>query len=171
MQGPTEFTETLNRITIISLAITIKTRGIAEVEHMIYLQPLLEQIMAASQHTWSEKTLRYFPPLIRDFLMGRMDKRGQAIQAWQQVSFYYLLGWVFDNLYVFFNASMHSCTTCSILMESVKISYLLLLLEIHHILSLKVYRMILSVLLWLIKWENFSAAIDKIQSSFNASVQ
>ena len=90
MQGPTEFTETLNRITIISLAITIKTRGIAEVEHMIYLQPLLEQIMATSQHTWSEKTLRYFPPLIRDFLMGRMDKRGQAIQAWQQVLFSYL---------------------------------------------------------------------------------
>ncbi|CAN6233571.1 unnamed protein product [Urochloa humidicola] len=84
LKGPTEFTETLNRITIISLAITIKTRGIAEVEHMIYLQPLLEQIMATSQHTWSEKTLRYFPPLIRDFLMGRMDKRGQAIQAWQQ---------------------------------------------------------------------------------------
>jgi mediator of RNA polymerase II transcription subunit 23 len=90
MQGPTEFTETLNRITIISLAITIKTRGIAEVEHMIYLQPLLEQIMATSQHTWSEKTLRYFPPLIRDFLMGRMDKRGQAIQAWQQVLYSYL---------------------------------------------------------------------------------
>ncbi|XP_051192824.1 mediator of RNA polymerase II transcription subunit 23 [Lolium perenne] len=84
LKGPTEFTETLNRITIISLAITIKTRGIAEVEHMIYLQPLLEQIMATSQHTWSEKTLRYFPPLIRDFLMGRMDKRGQTIQAWQQ---------------------------------------------------------------------------------------
>lgn len=84
LKGPTEFTETLNRITIISLAITIKTRGIAEVEHMIYLQPLLEQIMATSQHTWSEKTLRYFPPLIRDFLMGRMDKRGHAIQAWQQ---------------------------------------------------------------------------------------
>ncbi|AQK74613.1 Mediator of RNA polymerase II transcription subunit 23 [Zea mays] len=84
LKGPTEFTETLNRITIISLAITIKTRGIAEVEHMIYLQPLLEQIMATSQHTWSEKTLRYFPPLIRDFLMGRVDKRGLAIQAWQQ---------------------------------------------------------------------------------------
>nr|CAB3450989.1 unnamed protein product [Digitaria exilis] len=84
LKGPTEFTETLNRITIISLAITIKTRGIAEVEHMIYLQPLLEQIMATSQHTWSEKTLRHFPPLIRDFLMGRMDKRGQAIQTWQQ---------------------------------------------------------------------------------------
>lgn len=84
LKGPTEFTETLNRITIISLAITMKTRGIAEVEHIIHLQPLLEQIMATSQHTWSEKTLRYFPPLIRDFLMGRMDKRGQAIQAWQQ---------------------------------------------------------------------------------------
>jgi hypothetical protein len=119
MQGPTEFTETLNRITIISLAITIKTRGIAEVEHMIYLQPLLEQIMATSQHTWSEKTLRYFPPLIRDFLMGRMDKRGQAIQAWQQVSFSYLLGWVFDHLYSFFNTSMHSCTIRSILTEFV----------------------------------------------------
>ncbi|XP_038985273.1 mediator of RNA polymerase II transcription subunit 23 [Phoenix dactylifera] len=84
LKGPTEFTETLNRITIISLAITIKTRGVAEVEHMLYLQPLLEQIMATSQHTWSEKTLRYFPPLIRDFLISRVDKRGQAIQAWQQ---------------------------------------------------------------------------------------
>ncbi|PKU68672.1 Mediator of RNA polymerase II transcription subunit 23 [Dendrobium catenatum] len=84
LKGPTEFTETLNRMTIISLAITIKTRGIAEVEQMVYLQPLLEQIMATSQHTWSEKTLRYFPPLIRDSLIGRMDKRGQAIQAWQQ---------------------------------------------------------------------------------------
>lgn len=87
-QGPTEFTETLNRITIISLAITIKTRGIAEVEHMLYLQPLLEQIMSTSQHTWSEKTMRYFPPVIREFLKGRMDKRVQAIQAWQQVTFY-----------------------------------------------------------------------------------
>lgn len=55
---------------------------------MVYLQPLLEQIMATSQHTWSEKTLRYFPPLIRDFLTVRADKRGQAIQAWQQVSFF-----------------------------------------------------------------------------------
>uniref|UniRef100_A0A0A9CV37 Uncharacterized protein n=1 Tax=Arundo donax TaxID=35708 RepID=A0A0A9CV37_ARUDO len=55
--------------------------------------------MATSQHTWSEKTLRYFPPLLRDFLMGRMDKRGQAIQAWQQVSFSYLWGWVFGHLY------------------------------------------------------------------------
>lgn len=104
LQGPTEFTETLNRITIISLAITIKTRGIAEVEHMIYLQPLLEQIMATSQHTWSEKTLRYFPPLIRDFLMGRMDKRGQAIQAWQQVLFSYL--WTGRlAIYMLFNSS------------------------------------------------------------------
>ncbi|KAJ6791353.1 mediator of RNA polymerase II transcription subunit 23 [Iris pallida] len=84
LKGPTEFTETLNRITIVNLAITIKTRGLAEVEHVLYLQPLLEQIMATSQHTWSEKTLRYFPPLIRDSLIGRMDKRGQAIQAWQQ---------------------------------------------------------------------------------------
>ncbi|CAL9047158.1 unnamed protein product [Musa banksii] len=84
IKGPTDFTETLNRITIISLAITIKTRGVAEVEHTLYLQPLLEQIMATSQHTWSQKTLRYFPPTIREFLMGRMDKRGHTIQAWQQ---------------------------------------------------------------------------------------
>lgn len=97
LQGPTEFTETLNRITIISLAITIKTRGIAEVEHMIYLQPLLDQIMATSQHTWSEKTLRFFPPLIRDSLIGRIDKRGQAIQAWQQVCCSSL---VFDSYYL-----------------------------------------------------------------------
>ncbi|PKA62731.1 Mediator of RNA polymerase II transcription subunit 23 [Apostasia shenzhenica] len=84
LKGPTEFTETLNRMTIISLAITIKTRGIAEVEHMLYLQQLLDQIMSTSQHTWSEKTLRYFPPLIRIPLNQRMDKRGEAIQAWQQ---------------------------------------------------------------------------------------
>ncbi|XWS63960.1 hypothetical protein CRYUN_Cryun06bG0146300 [Craigia yunnanensis] len=83
-KGPTEFTETLNRITIITLAITIKTRGIADADHLLYLQTMLEQILATSQHTWSEKTLRYFPSLLRDFLMGRTDKRGLAIQAWQQ---------------------------------------------------------------------------------------
>ena len=85
MQGPTEFTETLNRITVITLAIIIKTRGIAEADHLLYLQTMLEQILGASQHTWSEKTLRYFPPVLRDALIGRMDKRGVAIQAWQQV--------------------------------------------------------------------------------------
>ncbi|KAK9276326.1 hypothetical protein L1049_005858 [Liquidambar formosana] len=83
-KGPTEFTETLNRITIITLAIIIKTRGIAEAEHLLYLQTMLEQIMATSQHSWSEKTLRYFPALLRDSLIGRIDKRGLAIQAWQQ---------------------------------------------------------------------------------------
>ncbi|GLT96713.1 hypothetical protein SLE2022_143180 [Rubroshorea leprosula] len=83
-KGPTEFTETLNRITIITLAITIKTRGIADADHLPYLQAMLEQIMATSNHTWSEKTLRYFPSLLRDALVGRMDKRGMAIQAWQQ---------------------------------------------------------------------------------------
>ncbi|XP_078444116.1 mediator of RNA polymerase II transcription subunit [Wolffia australiana] len=84
LKGPTEFTETLNRITIINLAITIKTRGITEVEHMLYVQPLLEQIMTTCQHTWSEKTMRHFPPLVHDFLVSRMNKRHQAIQAWQQ---------------------------------------------------------------------------------------
>ncbi|XVE85456.1 hypothetical protein DITRI_Ditri17bG0092500 [Diplodiscus trichospermus] len=83
-KGPTEFTETLNRITIITLAITIKTRGIADADHLLYLQTMLDQILATSQHTWSEKTLRYFPSLLRDVLMGRADKRGLAIQAWQQ---------------------------------------------------------------------------------------
>lgn len=85
MQGPTEFTETLNRITIMTLAIIIKTRGIADAEHLLYLQPMLEQILATSQHTWSEKTLRHFPPILRDALIGRIDKRGVAIQTWQQV--------------------------------------------------------------------------------------
>ncbi|KAL5763184.1 hypothetical protein ACOSP7_019448 [Xanthoceras sorbifolium] len=83
-KGPAEFTETLNRITIITLAITIKTRGIADADHLLYLQTMLEQIMATSQHTWSEKTLRYFPSLLRDALIGRMDERGLGIQAWQQ---------------------------------------------------------------------------------------
>lgn len=41
--------------------------------------------MATSQHTWSEKTLRYFPSVLREALGGRMDKRSLAIQAWQQV--------------------------------------------------------------------------------------
>ncbi|GAA0141610.1 general transcription factor [Lithospermum erythrorhizon] len=84
-KGPTEFTETLNRITITTLAIIIKTRGIAEIEHLLYLQTMLEQILATSQHTWSEKSLRYFPPILRDALNGRIDKRGLAIQAWQEV--------------------------------------------------------------------------------------
>ncbi|XP_015076092.1 mediator of RNA polymerase II transcription subunit 23 [Solanum pennellii] len=83
-KGPTEFTETLNRITIVTLAIIIKTRGIGEFEQLLYLQTMLEQILATSQHTWSEKTLRYFPSILRDALSGRMDKRGLAIQAWQQ---------------------------------------------------------------------------------------
>ncbi|VFQ80652.1 unnamed protein product [Cuscuta campestris] len=91
-KGPTDFTETLNRITVTTLAIIIKTRGIAEFEHLLHLQTMLEQILATSQHSWSEKTLRYFPSILRDALSGRMDKRsGQldkrtlAIQAWQQV--------------------------------------------------------------------------------------
>ncbi|XP_015895410.1 mediator of RNA polymerase II transcription subunit 23 isoform X1 [Ziziphus jujuba] len=82
--GPTEFTETLNRITIVTLAIIIKTRGIADADHLLYLQTMLEQILGGSEHTWSEKTLRYFPSILRDALVGRMDKRGLAIQKWQQ---------------------------------------------------------------------------------------
>ncbi|XWS22865.1 hypothetical protein CRYUN_Cryun29cG0072800 [Craigia yunnanensis] len=50
-KGPTEFTETLNRITIITLAITIKTCGIADADHLLYLQTMLDQILATSQHT------------------------------------------------------------------------------------------------------------------------
>ncbi|XP_073031480.1 mediator of RNA polymerase II transcription subunit 23 [Primulina eburnea] len=83
-KGPTDFTETLNRITVINLAIIIKTRGIPEVEHLVYLQTMLEQILATSQHAWSEKTLRYFPSILRDALAGRVDKKGLAIQLWQQ---------------------------------------------------------------------------------------
>ncbi|GAB4828736.1 Mediator of RNA polymerase II transcription subunit 23 [Ancistrocladus abbreviatus] len=82
-KGQTEFTETLNRITVTTLAIIIKTRGIAEAEQL-YLPTMLEQIMASSQHAWSDKTLRYFPPALRDALIGRVDKRGLAVQAWQQ---------------------------------------------------------------------------------------
>jgi mediator of RNA polymerase II transcription subunit 23 len=91
LKGPTEFTETLNRITIITLAITIKTRGIADADHLLYLQTMLEQIMATSQHTWSEKTLRYFPSVLRDALVGRMDKRSLAIQQWQQVHYFLVI--------------------------------------------------------------------------------
>ncbi|KAF7808635.1 mediator of RNA polymerase II transcription subunit 23 [Senna tora] len=83
-KGPTEFTETLNRVTVVTLAVLIKTRGIAEADHMLYLPTMLEQIMATSQHTWSEKTLRYFPSVLREALGGRMDKRSLAIQTWQQ---------------------------------------------------------------------------------------
>lgn len=85
LQSPTEFTETLNRITVITLAITIKTRGVADADHLLYLQTMLEQVMATSQHTWSEKTLRYFPALLRSALAGRINKRRLAIQAWQEV--------------------------------------------------------------------------------------
>eukprot|EP00252_Welwitschia_mirabilis_P010175 TRINITY_DN23348_c0_g1_i1.p1 TRINITY_DN23348_c0_g1~~TRINITY_DN23348_c0_g1_i1.p1 ORF type:complete len:1136 (+),score=169.95 TRINITY_DN23348_c0_g1_i1:69-3476(+) len=92
IKGPTDFTETLNRILVINLAITIKTRGIAEFEQMLFLPPLLEQILATSNHTWSEKTMRHFPHLLREALNrragealnARSDKRGQLIQAWQQ---------------------------------------------------------------------------------------
>ncbi|KAF8040192.1 hypothetical protein BT93_B2427 [Corymbia citriodora subsp. variegata] len=83
-KGPTEFTETLNRVTVITLAILIKTRGVADADHLLYVQTMLEQILATSQHTWSEKTLRYFPPVLRDALAGRIDKKGLVIQAWQQ---------------------------------------------------------------------------------------
>ncbi|KAM7270808.1 hypothetical protein ACFE04_030022 [Oxalis oulophora] len=83
-KGLTEFTETLNRITITTLAILIKTRGIADADHLLYLPTMLEQILATSQHSWSEKTLRYFPAPLRDALMVRVDKRGLSIQAWQQ---------------------------------------------------------------------------------------
>lgn len=83
-KGPTEFTETLNRIAIVSLAIIIKTRGMAEAEHLLYLPAMMEHILSSSQHTWSDKTLRYFPPVLRDALIGRVDIRGLAIQAWQQ---------------------------------------------------------------------------------------
>ncbi|KAL2347739.1 hypothetical protein Fmac_001739 [Flemingia macrophylla] len=83
-KGPTEFTETLNRVTVITLAILIKTRGIADADHMLYLQNMLEQIMATSHHTWSEKTLHHFPAVLREALSGRSDKRSLAIQKWQQ---------------------------------------------------------------------------------------
>ncbi|XP_024007851.1 mediator of RNA polymerase II transcription subunit 23 isoform X1 [Eutrema salsugineum] len=83
-KGPTEFTETLNRVTIMTLAITIKTRGIADADHLVYLQTMLEQILATSQHTWSERTLRHFPTLLRETLIRRVDKRSLSIQAWQQ---------------------------------------------------------------------------------------
>lgn len=87
LQGPTEFTETLNRVTVITLAILIKTRGIADAEHLLYLQNMLEQIMATSHHTWSEKTLHHFPSVLREALSGQTDKRSLAIQTWQQVCY------------------------------------------------------------------------------------
>lgn len=90
MQGP-EFTETLNRVTVITLAILIKTRGIADAEHLPYLPAMLEQVLATSQHTWSEKTLRHFPSVLRTALMGRIDKKGLVIQAWQQVCYHALV--------------------------------------------------------------------------------
>jgi len=87
LQGPTDFTETLNRVTVITLAILIKTRGVADAEHLLYLQSMLEQIMATSVHTWSEKTLHHFPSVLREALSGRTDKRSLAIQTWQQVCY------------------------------------------------------------------------------------
>lgn len=46
----------------------------------------LTNFSATSTHTWSDKTLCYFPAILRDALIGRIDKRALAIQAWQQVS-------------------------------------------------------------------------------------
>jgi len=66
----------------------MKTRGIADFEHMVILKPALEQILTGSQHTWSEKTMRHFPPLLRDALSVRLDKRPLIIQAWQQVLYH-----------------------------------------------------------------------------------
>ncbi|KAI3709724.1 hypothetical protein L2E82_39490 [Cichorium intybus] len=83
-RGPFELTETLNRLTVTTLAIIIKTRGIADVDLLLYLPTMLEQILTNSQHTWSDKTLCYFVAVIRDALVGRVNKRGIAIQAWQQ---------------------------------------------------------------------------------------
>ncbi|CAL5400012.1 unnamed protein product [Camellia sinensis] len=48
------------------------------------LEDMLDQILSISQHTWSEKTLCYFPSILHDALNGRMDTRGLAIQKWQQ---------------------------------------------------------------------------------------
>ncbi|KAH7516296.1 hypothetical protein FEM48_Zijuj10G0120200 [Ziziphus jujuba var. spinosa] len=62
--GPTEFAETLNRITVLTLAIVIKTRGVTDADHLLY-----------------------FPSVLRDALIGRMDKRDLAIQARQQVHY------------------------------------------------------------------------------------
>ncbi|XP_024525879.1 mediator of RNA polymerase II transcription subunit 23 [Selaginella moellendorffii] len=81
----TEFTETLNRIMVVSLAITIKTRGIAEFEQLLVLQTALEQILANSKHTWSEKTMRHFPQTLREVLALRSDGRLLTLQTWQQV--------------------------------------------------------------------------------------
>ncbi|KAJ7524381.1 hypothetical protein O6H91_17G002600 [Diphasiastrum complanatum] len=81
----TDFTETLNRMMVVNLALTLKTRGIAEFEQIIILQPALDQILASSQHTWSEKTMRHFPPLLHDALINRTDKRMHVIQTWQQI--------------------------------------------------------------------------------------
>eukprot|EP00250_Pteridium_aquilinum_P014109 c21786_g1_i1 orf=152-5008(+) len=80
----TEFSETLNRAMIVNLAFTIKTRGIAEFEQQVILAPAIDQILANSPHSWSEKTLRYFPPVLRDILAARPDKRSQTLQGWQQ---------------------------------------------------------------------------------------
>lgn len=80
----TEFSETLNRAMVINLAFTIKTRGIAEFEQQVLLPAAIDQILANSPHSWSEKTLRHFPPLLRDLVGARPGKRSQTIQGWQQ---------------------------------------------------------------------------------------
>ncbi|KAD7116542.1 hypothetical protein E3N88_03810 [Mikania micrantha] len=83
-KGPTEFTEPLNRLAMMTLAIIIKTRGVFDAGHLSYIQTMLEQILANSTHTWSLKTLFYFPSVLRDALIGRTDQRPLAIQAWKQ---------------------------------------------------------------------------------------
>ena len=70
---------------IMSLAFTMKTRGIGEFEQQKSLTSAVDQILASSSHSWSEKTVRHFPPLLREILATRPDKKSQTIQGWQQV--------------------------------------------------------------------------------------
>ena len=81
----TELSETLNRAMVLNVAATFKCRGVFEFEQMAALLPALQQMTAGSHHKWSEKTLRYFPPVMRDVLAKRADTGSTVLQEWQPV--------------------------------------------------------------------------------------
>eukprot|EP00897_Mesotaenium_endlicherianum_P002683 jgi/Mesen1/2442/ME000158S01646 len=80
-----ELSETLNRFMVMNLAMMIKTRGVAEFEQMLMLEALLEQVLADTTYAWSDKTLRYFPGLLRDVLAARPNRKAHNVDTWLQV--------------------------------------------------------------------------------------
>lgn len=62
-------------------------RGLASPHDAEHIHTTVKQILANSTHSWSEKTLRHFPSLLREMLKGREDVRGTSVLSeWQKVN-------------------------------------------------------------------------------------